>query len=250
MNQCQKTSPSGDCTDTSRRKRVASLSALAILVGLGQGQVQARDWLGMTGSEFSSDNAYVYAGVLAPIADTGFGDGWVQRYWVDWLYYEYDSGSETIEAKAPGASAAVGYTVSGSASRLTGYLGLGFRDTDLSPDDRSNNARGSQLGAVVQLDGETKLAGNWRGAALVSYASADSGYWSRLRLTRHSGWVMNPGVEFVMQGNDEYDGWQAGIVGLDMKVGAGVSLGLKAGVRKTSGEDAGAYAGFEASRMW
>jgi len=222
---------------------------IVVLSCLLQVPAQARDLLSMFGLEISPGNSYAYAGFIAPITDTHFGSGWVQRYWLDWLTYEYGNNRIT-KATAPGASAALGYTRSGSDYRYTTYLGLGYRRTNLSPDDPGNNAQGDRLGVVVQVDGEKTLPLRWKAEAIVSFETADSGYWSRLRLIRDTGRLINIGSEFILQGNLEYTSWQAGIIGTGLKIDSSTELGLKAGLRHNSNEGASSYFGFEVTRNW
>ena len=49
----------------------------------------ANEWLGLTGVELGANhNTYAFAGAIAPLtSNTVLGQGWVQRYWLDWLEY-------------------------------------------------------------------------------------------------------------------------------------------------------------------
>lgn len=55
-------------------------------------------------------------------------------------------------------------------------------------------------------------------------------------------------MEAVFHGNDDYNAWQSGVVALGFQPAPRTSLGLKAGVRKSSGEDLSGYLGIELAR--
>jgi Cellulose biosynthesis protein BcsS len=88
--------------------------------------------LALAGAEYGGDNAYYYAGLLVPFPGGDLGNGFVQRNWVDWLRYEYDNGTRTITAKAPGAVVALGYTKSAEPGSMNVCAGPVYRNTDFS----------------------------------------------------------------------------------------------------------------------
>lgn len=222
---------------------------LIVLLGLS-GQSAAADRLALAGAEYGDENAYFYAGLLAPFTGSDLGNGFVQRYWLDWLQYEYDNGTRTIKARAPGASMALGYGKASAAGSWSVYMGPVWRDTDLSPDDKSSDVRGSQWGANISLQGEHRLGEDWLVNGIAGFTTGTDSYWTRGRLTRKliSGRAI--GVEAVFHGNDDYAAWQAGVVMLDIRLGPGTSLGLKGGARKIDDEAIGAYLGIEFARSF
>jgi len=208
------------------------------------------DRLALAGAEYGDKNAYVYAGLLVPFRGSDLGNGFVQRYWLDWLQYEYDNGSRTIKAKAPGASVAVGYGKAVTAGSWSIYMGPVWRDTDLSPDDKGSDVRGSQWGANVSLQGDRRLGEDWHANGIASFTTGTDSYWTRVRLTRklQSGHAV--GLEAVFHGNDDYSAWQAGVVMLEIRLTPETALGVKGGARKTDGDNTGAYIGFELGRSF
>ena len=214
------------------------------------GQSAVADRLALAGAEYGDDNAYYYAGLLVPFTGSDLGNGFVQRYWLDWLQYEYDNGTRTIKARAPGASVALGYGKAVTEGSWSIYMGPVWRNTDLSPDDRDSDVRGSQWGANISLQGARRLGEDWRASGIASFTTGTDSYWTRGRLTRKllSGHAV--GVEAVFHGNDDYATWQAGVVMLDIHLVPGTSLGLKGGARKTDGGDLGAYLGVELARSF
>jgi hypothetical protein len=213
-------------------------------------QSVAADRLAMAGAEYGDENAYFYAGLLVPFKGSDLGNGFVQRYWLDWLQYEYDNGTRTIKARAPGASAALGYGRVVTTGSWSIYMGPVWRDTNLSPDDKGSDVRGSQWGANISLQGEHRLGEDWLANGIASFTTGTDSYWTRGRLTRKINAGRSIGVETVFHGNDDYAAWQAGLMMLDIRLAPGTSLGLKGGARKIDGEDIGAYLGLEFARSF
>jgi len=214
------------------------------------GQSAVADRLVLAGAEYGDENAYYYAGLLVPFTGSDLGNGFVQRYWLDWLQYEYDNGTRTIKARAPGASVALGYGKAVTAGSWSIYMGPVWRDTDLSPDDKDSDVRGSQWGANISLQGDRRLGNDWRANGIASFTTGTDSYWTRGRLTRKLLTGHAVGVEAIFHGNDDYAAWQAGVVMLDIRLVPGTSLGLKGGARKTDGEDLGAYLGVELAKSF
>ena len=224
---------------------------LLVMMLLGfSGQATAADRLALAGAEPGGENAYYYAGLLAPFQGSDLGNGFVQRYWLDWLEYEYNNGIETIRARAPGASVAVGYGKTVTEGAWNIYLGVVWRDTDLSPEDPGSKVQGTQWGMNISMQGDHRLGDNWRANGIASFTTGTASYWTRGRLTRKLPSGHAAGVEVLLHGNDDYWAWQAGVVMLDIQLTPQTSLGLKGGARKTSGEDIGAYLGFELAKSF
>jgi len=203
------------------------------------------EWLSLAGAEYGDDNAYYYAGLLVPFPGSDLGNGFVQRYWLDWLEYEYDNATDTVRARAPGASVALGYGRAAAEGAWSAYLGAVWRDTDLSPDDPGSDVRGTQWGLNIGLQGDRRLGDDWHVNGIASFTTGTSSYWTRGRLTRRLASGYTPGLELVLHGNDDYSAWQAGIVILDIRLAAQTLLGLKGGARKNDSQSTGGYFGIE-----
>jgi hypothetical protein len=227
--------------------RPVRIFLLCLLLATGL-QSRADGRLVLAGAEYGGDNGYYYAGVLAPFPGSNLGNGWVQRYWVDWLRYEYDDGNRTITAKAPGAAVALGYARSAVPGSFSVCAGPVYRHTDLSPDDRNSDLRGAQWGMNLSLQGDRHLDEHWRANGIASYTTGTASYWTRGRLTRMVDSRHELGVEAIFHGNDDYTAWQTGLVVLGFQPAPRTSLGFKAGARKTSGEDLSGYIGIELAR--
>jgi hypothetical protein len=221
------------------------LLCLFMLTGI---QAGADGKLALAGAEYGRDNGYYYAGLLVPFPGSDLGNGLVQRSWVDWLRYEYDNGTRTITAKAPGAAVALGYAKSAEVGSFSVYAGPVYRNTELSPDDPGSDVRGARWGMNLSLQAERSLDESWRANGIASYTTGTDSYWMRGRLTRSFYTHHDIGVEAIFHGNDDYNAWQAGFVLLGFQPAPHTLLGFKTGAKKTSGEALSAYVGIELAR--
>lgn len=207
----------------------------------------AGDRLLLVGGEIADESYYSYTGVVLPLRELGAGRRLVQRYWLDRYGYQYDGGPGRIDADAWGGEAALGCVAFGSTGWIEASLAARYTDTDLDPDDPGAEARGSQLGLKMQLQGERRFAGEWRFGAIASYASRQNEYWSRLRLTHPLTARLSAGAELVAGGNDESDSFATGIVLLLQPGAENWSVGLRLGHRHEDDAES-AYAGIELGR--
>ncbi|MCR4345816.1 MAG: cellulose biosynthesis protein BcsS [Sulfuricaulis sp.] len=224
---------------------------VAILVSISlpwSNQTHAREWLGLTGLELAEQsNTYAFAGVVAPLdSNTALGQGWVQRYWLDWVKYRFDSGGEEVRARAPGFSASLGYQQSNSTGFWAAYAGAGYRDTTLTPDRPAVEVRGSHSSLQLLAELDSRFAKDWRFAGAVQYSAGPDSYWSRAKfLNKLSTVSFWHGIEFVFQGDPDYKAYKIGLVLDELPVGNGVTANFKVGVNKTKGLNTIGYVGIE-----
>lgn len=206
----------------------------------------AEDRLFLAGGEFADTAYYSYAGLVLPGPGRQNGKGLFQRYWVDGLGYEYDGAPGRVEADAWGAEAALGYGTSSAKGWASASIGVRYTDTSLSPDDPKATARGSQVGAKIQFDGEAEVAPAWRVGGIAAYTTAQNGYWVRGRVMhRAAESTTGFGVEAVANGNDEAESTAVGLV-LEFRPRASRwSVGLKAGYRFQDDDDDSPYGGLD-----
>jgi hypothetical protein len=208
----------------------------------------AREWLGLTGVEMAEQgSAYAFAGAIVPFGgDAVLGQGWVQRYWMDWVEYRFDSEGEQVRARAPGFSASLGYQNSDGTGSWAAYIGAGYRDTDLTPDRPNAEVRDAQSALLLLAETDRRFAGTWRFVGAVQYTAGPDSYWSRAKFLRKSSsapfWL---GVEMVFQGDPDYKAHKLGLVLDEWPVTSRVSLNFKLGAVKTRSLDTDAYAGIE-----
>ena len=224
--------------------RALIVGALAVGPLLACPRAGAAERLLLVGAEAADAAYYSYVGAIVPFGTREDGRGWYQRYWVDAFGYEYDGGPGRVEADAYGVEAALGYGGSSALGWWSVSAGLRHTDTQLEPDDRRANARGSQLGGKLQFDFERTVAQDWRIAGIASYSNEQNGYWLRGRLMHGASQARTFGVEAVANGNDEADATAAGFVTTFRPGTARVTVGLKAGYRFQDDAD-GVYGGVE-----
>jgi hypothetical protein len=231
---------------------VSSLSVVSALCLLGglmwPGPSPAREWLGLTGAELAErGNAYAFAGAVAPLAsDAVLGRGWVQRYWLDWVEYRFDSDGEQVRARAPGFSASLGYQNGDGTGSWAAYIGAGYRDTDLTPDRPNVKVRDAQSALLLLAETDRRFAKAWRFTGAIQYAAGPDSYWSRAKfLHKPSVAAFWKGVEIVFQGDPDYQVYKLGLVLDEVPMTSRLGVNLKLGAVKAKGLETDAYAGIE-----
>ena len=221
-----------------------------LLVGLASAAVMTPAWakegVALAGVEASRDNQYAYLGTVLPFAGQNLGQGFVQRYWLDYVAYRYEKTPlQEIEARVSAVEAALGYQQSNASGWWGAYLGARYANTRLSPSDPDNDDRGGRLRAKLQLEGETEVGAGWRVNGIASHLVGDANYWARLRLqtTLRNQWHIGP--EVIGQGDPNYSAYKVGAFLGNIKLGASSALTLKAGVSKPEDASASLYAGAE-----
>lgn len=211
-------------------------------------QSQAREWLGLAGTEMAEQgSAYAFAGAIVPLGtDAALGQGWVQRYWLDWVEYRFDSEGEQVQARAPGFSASLGYQNSDGTGSWAAYAGAGYRDTDLTPDRPNAKVRDAQSALLLLAETDRRFAETWRFNGAIQYSAGPDSYWSRAKFLRKSpGAAFWLGVEIVFQGDPDYKAYKVGLVLDELPVSSRLNLNFKLGAVKTKGLETDAYAGIE-----
>lgn len=206
----------------------------------------------MTGGEISDDGGYAYAAALVPFSGSSLGNGFVHRYWAEYLTYEYMGGAanEVIEAKAPGFEFALGYQKASPSGSFGAFAGAYYKDTELSPDDPTSKVRGSHLRLRLQVEGESRFQDTWVANGIAAYVLGQEAYWFRARLLRKVSGPIFAGIEGVTQGDPDYQGHQVGLVVTGFEPAPRLSLGFKAGVKKIEGRPSNAYFGVELARAF
>ena len=225
---------------------------IATLLLVTASATASAEGLALAGGEASKDSSYAYAAALLPFPGSTLGNGFVHRYWVEWLRYEYLGGplNEVIEAKAPGAEFALGYQKANPSGYFGLYAGALYRDTELTPDDPSSRARGSHVRLRLQVEGEHRFQDTWVLNGIASYVLGQEGYWLRGRVLRKVSGPVLAGIEGVTQGDPDYEGWAVGAVVTGFEPAPRLNLGFKAGVKKIEGRSSNLYLGVELARTF
>lgn len=219
---------------------------IAVLACMAALQARAQDGVALAGIEGSNATHSAYLGTVRPLAGSGLGKGWVQRYWLDYTRYRYEKTPvQDIDASVVGAEVALGYQDSSESGWWSAYVGGRYGNTRLSPDDPANEDRGGDFSAKLQFEGETALSPGWRINGIVSHVVAHSNYWARVRLERWLGDGLRVGPEFVAQGDPLYHLHKIGVYVGGIRLGEAAALTVKLGASKLSAERTGAYAGVE-----
>jgi hypothetical protein len=230
------------------------LSILLLLtLSIDNRPAQAGDVLFLSGAEGGSGksyNYYTFAAVVAPLFRNNLGDGFVQKYWVDVLGYDYPAGNQTINATAVGLEGALGYQLSGPNGWAAAYSGVRYSNTWLSPDNPGSRIRGSQTRAKFQLEGERILAADFKLNAIGSYVVESDSYWARGRGLYRMYREVYTGPEIIAHGDPDYRAWQFGWVFTGFEPVPKGSLGFKAGVRKIEKAETSGYFGVEFSKLF
>jgi hypothetical protein len=231
---------------------VMAIGALGCVGGLVSPKLAyATEWLGLAGAEVGAQHSrYAYLGALLPLPPSpALGQGWVQRYWADWIEYRFDSNGE-VQARSPGFSASLGYQQGGEQGYWGAYVGAGYRNTTLRPDRPDSGVRGSQSSVLLLVETEQRFSPGWRFAGTAQYDTAPRGYWTRVKLLHvaASGHYWH-GPELILQGalkgDPDYRAMKIGYVLDEWRLGRNVSVNFKVGAIKTKGLATNGYAGVE-----
>lgn len=217
---------------------------LTLLLGFAWAGAAAQERHLYLGGEGSGRDFYTYAGTTVPFPRNRIGNGWVQRYWLDYYGYQYEGGPGKVDARAWGLEGLLGYTTTTAGGAWGGvYMGARYSSTDLSPNDPAAEVNGGAFGAKLQIEGETPVATNLRLSGIASYVTATSGYWARARALYAMPNGLRTGPEMVVAGNPEYDAQRYGLVVGGFRV-LGATLDLKGGY-STGSSGSSAYGGLE-----
>lgn len=207
--------------------------------------------------------AEIYTGWLADTGGNGFGyiGGALERpldgakaltlkFMASYLYYDYDSDGRVIDARAPGVKLQAGmkFFWPGTFFAVTG--GVGFRDTDLDPDDPTSEVKGGKVGAVFDAHLIKDLSEKSVISLLGSYSTTGDTIWGRgryKRLVKRLGdnRKIYLGVEGIGAGNSDYTEYKVGGLAELQMVRERLSVLFAAGFRHATGVDDSAYFGLE-----
>jgi hypothetical protein len=176
-------------------------------------------WQGEVYTGISADTQGQGIGYVGGGLARNFRPRWAYtgKVFISYLQYEFDSGGRTIEAEAPGVKLQAGVRYSDARTYLVLTAGLDYRDTDLSPDDRSVEVRGSQTGFVVEAVYGRILTERVNMELIGSYSTLGDTFWGRGRvkhliesLSDSESRTVFGGVEVVGQGSEDYAAFSLG----------------------------------------
>ncbi|MBU2563694.1 MAG: cellulose biosynthesis protein BcsS [Actinobacteria bacterium] len=190
---------------------------------------------------------YIGAGL-----DRIMSDHWAlsAKLFTSYMYYKYDSGSDTIKAKVPGVKLLIGtkHFYKGTYFIISG--GIDYRNTSLSPDDESSSVRGSKTGAILEAIYSKDISERLVIDLMGNYGTIGDSLWGRGRLKYlFSGDGVNQkvfiGIEGTGEGNSDYSAYRVGpIVELQI-IKQGFSVLLAGGYKHTNSISSSGYLGIE-----
>jgi hypothetical protein len=199
------------------------------------------DALILTGGEYGAHSSYAYVGAIVPLPGQALGSGFGMRLWGDYVGYDYASGPSTVEAAGWGGELAAVYQLSGAWGWSNFSAGVRYRDTELSPDDPNNAARGAKAYLTLQIDGAFNVTSRWRLRGIANYTSTIDGYFVQPAIDRALSDSLRVGIDATFQGDKSYKQVAAGL-NLTVAIDPRRSFGIRAGA-SDNGNDTGLYGG-------
>jgi hypothetical protein len=168
----------------------------------------------------------------------------------NYLHYEYDSGSHTIRARAPGVRFQIGpkYFTEGRYFILT--AGFDYRNTTLSRNDPSSKTKGARTGGTIEAIYSQDLLEKLTTDLIIDYSSIGNFTWGRGRLKYLTFAVpgiqkLFIGIEGIGQGNSDYTAQQVGPMIELQRVKEQFSIVLSGGYKHSSTFSNIGYVGLE-----
>jgi len=168
----------------------------------------------------------------------------------NFLHYEYESGSQLIRAKAPGARFQIGpkYFSDERYFILTG--GLDYRNTTLSAKDPKSTTKGAKTGATVEAIYSQNILDRITMDFIINFSSIGNFTWGRGRIKYLA--FVNPGmhklffgIEGIGQGNNDYRAQQVGPILEWQRLKEQFSVVLSGGYKHSSSFSKSGYVGLE-----
>lgn len=224
-----------------------STIAVAALIASAHVPSAVAEWMWLGGGESLFDGEYASTAAILPLSEQ-LGDGFVYRYGVDYLRYEYPQDGTTVRGESQGIGAALGYQVPVTDGWFGLYAGMTYRNTSFSPPQPASRTEGTRLLPLIEIDGGRMVTNRWMAAATASYAPENRAYWMRGRLLRRATARTLIGPEFIAHGDREYDARQAGIALQLSGVIGEFDIAIKGGEKRIRDGARGGYGGIELLR--
>ncbi len=163
-----------------------------------------------TGVDVSKDAWAIYSGTVFALNGDFSRDGFVVRSLGVYAQYDYEGGSPSTKFDADDRSVdgMIGYLRYFGDVSVAAYVGLEIRDVDISPDDPTNDVRGTETGFKVALEIETEGEGPLYYSFDGSYSTAFDSFYAQARVGYNAqSYIIGPEGEFF---SDEGD-WAARI---------------------------------------
>ena len=175
-----------------------------------------------------------WLGRVGPLPGKRLADGWSQSIFVDYVGYEYDSGSQRINGTARGIKFSIGREFRVENGYLGLGMGVGASRTTLSPDDPGNANRGTSVHPVGEFQWRSDADATWRSRAYAQYVFGARRSYANAFLGRRLANGMALGPQWSTGGDPSYrihglalalDGWKLGPLDVGIYAGAQHSEG-------------------------
>lgn len=170
-----------------------------------------------------------WLGRVGPLPGKRLADGWSQSIFVDYVGYEYDSGSQRIDGTVKRIKFSVARELQLEHGSLALGLGVGASRTTLSPDDPGNANRGTSVHPVGEVQWRSDVDSTWRSRAYAQYVFGARRNHANAFLGRRLPNGMALGPRWSTGGDPSYrvhglalalDGWRLGPLEMGLYVGA------------------------------
>ena len=172
------------------------------------------------------------------------------RLMPNFLTYKFRSGGDEVTAVSPGVYALFGVKGRWSAISAGLLVGVEARDTDLDPDVRDAEVRGTTVAPLVHGEFEARLPSRTTLGYFGSFSGTDSFIYQKgsikqqltnLDYSRPN--TFNGGVEVVWGRNPDFDLYQVGLVGEVFNITRTLAVQARVGYRHDSTFGDGVYGG-------
>jgi len=170
----------------------------------------------------------------------------------NYLTYKYRSGDHLIKAVSPGLYTVAGIKLSWGQTTLGLFGGTEYRHTNLHPDDKNADIRGTTFGGLVQGEFDTWLPSRTNFNLFASYSGTNGFLYERGRIKQQitnlnfkKPNTINVGVEQFYGRNPDFQQVGVGPILEIYNIPNRISLALRSGYKHDSTFGNGFYGGLE-----
>jgi len=205
------------------------------------------------GIQHSNQSEFSYLGYIKPIWGGELGKGWFMTVMGSRLAYQYDinfnNQPDTLEARAPGIDAGLGYGWSTKDYYLSLSAALGYRHFNLSPNVPGEKPEGSVFNFTPQIQAGYNLTEHFDIGLLSNYSFGQQSNFNRLRLGYKPAWNWHFGLESFYQEGRNFRIKQNGVFATTLFTN-GFGLELSAGNLENQDGASTGYYGLAFSKLF
>lgn len=179
--------------------------------GTGFSAEDTKSWVVFSGYDIVKDANYSYQGAIVALNGDLGRDGVMLRVYGSQVNYDFKNGDVPTTGNGWQADAMIGYKVNRGRFWAAAYIGVDYQNFDITPDDKSAGARGSEVGFKVAADMATlRSEGPLYIGLNGEYSTAFETYWARGRVGYNVPGRVTFGPEFIAMGNVDFDATRVG----------------------------------------